>query len=452
MVLRATSEVETLRENPYDYLVTPSNQRLPVGYQAWEVAQLGPALKRAVVPIHVDPARELAEQLRADRRGEVVPFLARLTETIHRRFKVVHRAKGSPWPPATTIEQRQGACRDLAVLWIDVCRSVGLAARFVSGYQEGDDEQGTKDLHAWAEVYIPGAGWRGFDPTNGLAVTDRHVTVDLGVHPVEDLVAGPLVGHPQTLAVDGDAPGHHHLEVGLARGVRRGHHQADPLSHAHCGLPRGRVTDAAEGQCSARGCPGTDHTRWPPREVSPPVSGARSLTAVGRRGRMARGQRTLFRVGVDIGGTFTDIVFLDASGRLHTKKVSSSVDDYARAIVDGLREVFRDTGVTGADIVEVLHGTTVASNAVLELKGARTGLITTKGFRDVLEIRRLRMPRLYDLTWEKPPPLVERALRQEVTERIDAQGAGRRRHSTPPRSSRPSPGSAAKASRRSPSA
>ena len=137
---------------------------------------------------------------------------------------------------------------------------------------------------------------------------------------------------------------------------------------------------------------------------------------------MARGQGLLFRVGVDIGGTFTDIVFLDASGRLHTKKVSSSVDDYARAIIDGLREVFRDTGVTGADIVEVLHGTTVASNAVLELKGARTGLLTTKGFRDVLEIRRLRMPRLYDLTWEKPVPLVERYLRQEVTERIDAQG------------------------------
>ena len=131
-----------------------------------------------------------------------------------------------------------------------------------------------------------------------------------------------------------------------------------------------------------------------------------------------------FRVAVDIGGTFTDIVFLDADGRLHVKKVSSSVDDYARAIVDGLREVFDETGLTGRDVIEVLHGTTVASNALLELKGARTGLITTRGFRDVLEIRRLRMPRLYDLTWEKPPTLVERRLRLEVNERIDAQGAG----------------------------
>jgi N-methylhydantoinase A len=129
-----------------------------------------------------------------------------------------------------------------------------------------------------------------------------------------------------------------------------------------------------------------------------------------------------FRVAVDIGGTFTDIVFLDAEGRRHVKKVSSSVDDYARAIVDGLREVFEETGLSGRDVIEVLHGTTVASNALLELRGARTGLITTRGFRDVLEIRRLRMPRLYDLTWEKPPTLVERRLRVEVNERIDVRG------------------------------
>jgi N-methylhydantoinase A len=128
------------------------------------------------------------------------------------------------------------------------------------------------------------------------------------------------------------------------------------------------------------------------------------------------------RVGVDIGGTFTDIVFLDEEGRIHTQKVSSSADDYARAIVDGLREVFEETGLGGPDVAEVLHGTTVASNAILELRGARTGLVTTRGFRDVLEIRRLRMPRLYDLTWEKPTPLVERALRLVVDERISARG------------------------------
>src|SRR5216684_7607964 len=104
-----------------------------------------------------------------------------------------------------------------------------------------------------------------------------------------------------------------------------------------------------------------------------------------------------YRAGVDIGGTFTDIV-------------------------DGLSEVFSETGLGGAVIEEIRHGTTVASNAILEHKGARVGLITTKGFRDVLEIRTLRMPKLYDLAWEKPAPLVERYLRQVVDERVDARG------------------------------
>ena len=131
---------------------------------------------------------------------------------------------------------------------------------------------------------------------------------------------------------------------------------------------------------------------------------------------------TRVRVGVDIGGTFTDIVALGADGRVHTKKVSSSVDDYAQAIVEGISELFAETGLDGGSIDEVIHGTTVASNAILELRGARTGLITTRGFRDVLELRRLRMPRLYDLTWEKPPALVERYLRTEVTERVNARG------------------------------
>lgn len=131
---------------------------------------------------------------------------------------------------------------------------------------------------------------------------------------------------------------------------------------------------------------------------------------------------TTYRVGVDIGGTFTDIVLLGQDGTIHTAKISSSVGNYAAAIVEGLTQLFRETGLDGKMLEEIRHGTTVASNAILEHKGARTGLITTKGFRDVLEIRTLRMPRLYDLTWTKPPPLVERYLRQVVDERVDAYG------------------------------
>src|SRR6516225_8704083 len=129
-----------------------------------------------------------------------------------------------------------------------------------------------------------------------------------------------------------------------------------------------------------------------------------------------------YRAGVDIGGTFTDIVVLGSDGSLHVKKVLSRADNYAQAVVEGLAEAFRESGLSAAAIEEIRHGTTVASNAILENKGARVGLITTKGFRDVLEIRTLRMPRLYDLAWTKPPPLVERYLRKVVDERIDHNG------------------------------
>ncbi|HTN27444.1 MAG TPA: hydantoinase/oxoprolinase family protein [Burkholderiales bacterium] len=132
---------------------------------------------------------------------------------------------------------------------------------------------------------------------------------------------------------------------------------------------------------------------------------------------------TSYRAGVDVGGTFTDIVLLGSDGTIHTKKISSSIGNYAQAIVDGLAEVFRETGLEARSIDEIRHGTTVASNAILEKKGARTGLITTKGFRDVLEIRTLRMPRLYDIGWTKPEPLVERHLRETVDERVNALGA-----------------------------
>ena len=129
-----------------------------------------------------------------------------------------------------------------------------------------------------------------------------------------------------------------------------------------------------------------------------------------------------YRVAADIGGTFTDLVMLGDDGRVLVKKVASTVDDYARGIVDGLQALLGEHGLAGAQVAEVVHGTTVAANAILEGKGARTGLITTRGFRDILEIRRLRVPRLYDPAWQKPPPLVERRLRVEVDERVNHRG------------------------------
>ena len=129
-----------------------------------------------------------------------------------------------------------------------------------------------------------------------------------------------------------------------------------------------------------------------------------------------------FRVGIDIGGTFTDLVLLGKAGRTITVKVPSTPDDYSRSIAESLEEALPRIGIGGREIDEVIHGTTVATNAILERRGVRTGLITTAGFRDVLEIRRLRMPRLYDLKWQKPEALAARTDRVEVDERIEHTG------------------------------
>ena len=128
------------------------------------------------------------------------------------------------------------------------------------------------------------------------------------------------------------------------------------------------------------------------------------------------------RVGADVGGTFTDVVLMDDAGRISAHKVPSTPPDFERAVLNATRFLQNEKNVPGTSIREVAHGTTVATNAVLEHRGATTALITTAGFRDVLELRRIRAPQNYNLFFDKPPPLVDRALRLEITERMSVSG------------------------------
>jgi N-methylhydantoinase A len=137
---------------------------------------------------------------------------------------------------------------------------------------------------------------------------------------------------------------------------------------------------------------------------------------------MKRAVSANFRVGIDIGGTFTDFFFLGSDGTAFTKKLLSTPDDYSRAVAMGIKEVLSEKGLSGSAITQVIHGTTIVTNACIELSGAKVGLITTKGFRDVLEISRGRMPQLYDLAWSRSVPLVPRYLRFEVDERVSTDG------------------------------
>ena len=129
-----------------------------------------------------------------------------------------------------------------------------------------------------------------------------------------------------------------------------------------------------------------------------------------------------YRIGVDIGGTFTDLVFLGSDGTVLARKVASTPDDYSRAVLTGVKGGIEELQISSGQVSEVGHGFTVATNAIIEGRGAQTALITTEGFRDVLEFRRNRIPRLYDLYYEKPPTLVKRQNRLEVRERMNYRG------------------------------
>ncbi len=131
---------------------------------------------------------------------------------------------------------------------------------------------------------------------------------------------------------------------------------------------------------------------------------------------------TAYRIAADIGGTFTDIACLSPDGVLSTYKIPSTPDDFSRAVAEGILAVAARLGIAPAAFSEVLHASTVATNAILEGKGAVTALVTTEGFRDVLELRRIRVPRLYEPLYAKPAPLVPRRRRHEVSERIGPKG------------------------------
>ncbi|MEO0869748.1 MAG: transglutaminase family protein [Cyanobacteria bacterium J06642_11] len=183
------SNVETLRTNPFDYLSPPWAITAPIDYPQSLHRQLTPYLTPIMPdsPTVVDWAQQQLHQV----EGNVGLFLTGLTQAIYQNYTYEVRHQGPPWSAGVVLAQQRGSCRDFTVLFLAACRAVGLAARFVSGYQEGDPEQSDRDLHAWPEVYIPGGGWRGFDPTLGLAVADGHVALAAAMDPAQ---ANPVIG------------------------------------------------------------------------------------------------------------------------------------------------------------------------------------------------------------------------------------------------------------------
>ncbi|RFP55024.1 MAG: transglutaminase family protein [Limnothrix sp. CACIAM 69d] len=183
--VEATSIVETLRSNPFHFLLEPWALSLPFDYPASTLAQVRPYLSdQRLGSERLDPAIwELAQGLLYKNHGNTLDFLGDLNQTVYNHCFYQPRETGDPMPPGMTWRRKTGSCRDLSVLFMEVCRVMGLAARFVSGYEAGDPKLPEKYLHAWVEVFLPGAGWRGYDPTQGLVTADRHIPLAASAFP-----------------------------------------------------------------------------------------------------------------------------------------------------------------------------------------------------------------------------------------------------------------------------
>lgn len=188
MSVKSQFTVEMLRQNPFDYILPDASLKLALWYPDPLCAALAPYRQDAHV---AESVKQFAREVAVGVQSNTLFFLRALSSQIFQTHRQIVRPNGPPWPSYETLQSREGSCRDLAVLFCDACRVMGIAARFVSGYECASAGVQQGYMHAWAEVYLPGIGWRGYDPARGLAVSTAHVAVAAGFdHDLASPVAG----------------------------------------------------------------------------------------------------------------------------------------------------------------------------------------------------------------------------------------------------------------------
>ena len=194
VVSRVVLELNEL--NPFDFIIRPSHcVQLPMQYPAHMVNQLTPFLLNQ--PAH-EKVNDFAVSLMKESNNNVLEFASLLCRKIREECTYETRAHGEPHLPQKILSSRRGSCRDFAVLYVEAARVAGLAARFVSGYYF-DQSPKHPELHAWAEVYIPGGGWRGYDPTLGLACYGHHIVLAAGAWASETAaIEGTFLGKSES--------------------------------------------------------------------------------------------------------------------------------------------------------------------------------------------------------------------------------------------------------------
>lgn len=201
-LLQAVSEVATQTPPPLELCLEEHSPELPYPIGRLNLDLSGSLLGWLPNGQHDPAAVDLAQEALMGSDHQAVAFLTQLVAIIQDRVKYTQRHLGPAWPAGRTLKERVGSCRDLAMLMIETCRSVGLPARFVSGYHLVEPRPKRYELHAWAEIYLPGAGWRGFDPSGRGAIDDRYIVVATSSKPpLTAAVTGTFSG-PQGVESD----------------------------------------------------------------------------------------------------------------------------------------------------------------------------------------------------------------------------------------------------------
>jgi transglutaminase-like putative cysteine protease len=212
--IRSDFEVERQFPNPFDFLLDPAALVVPFRYEDALLPALAPCLATP------DDTTDDTVRLRAwldehfvARPSDTVPFLGALNLLLYQKLGYLRREEGGVQPPRLTLELGNGACRDLAWLFVALARAFGIASRFVSGYLHApdDDRRSAGAMHAWAEVYLPGAGWRGLDPTHGIWCDENFIAVAHAAHPG---AVNPVQG---ALFTAGPAHARLHVDVRVER-------------------------------------------------------------------------------------------------------------------------------------------------------------------------------------------------------------------------------------------
>lgn len=190
LIFESCYTIVTPVSNGFDFLYFPLlSDTFPVDYGKDQVianAYLNHSNERSLI--------EICQKLLRQSQGSISQFLRILNEWIHDKFKYESRTIGNAQNAEETLQKGMGSCRDFAVFFVEICRMAGLASRFVSGYFY-EAKRTVYDLHAWAEVLLPGGGWRGFDPTHNITVGEKHVTLatsalSSNIYPVNGFYSG----------------------------------------------------------------------------------------------------------------------------------------------------------------------------------------------------------------------------------------------------------------------